>query len=426
MSVHTILERIYAQFHYYASQLRVTLFHPDSRYRSPFIAYLLENAQFPIFYYGLSRDDIDLETFVRALSHRIALSEPLFGEHVNALAESDWLKTDAVVNAFLADLRQIERERYALILDDYDRSDSSDRVQRFLEKLIAALPAQCHLILNSRTLPRLPWTALIAQRSAVILRDDQLVKTDFYGTPQRSGAPLEVNALGPGFVVFKDRLIDNWEGHLPRLLFFFALDRPMITRSEICQAFWEELDSDQAVNVFHVTKRRLHKALNTDVLVHENGFYRINPKLDLHYDTSVFVTLLLEGREPGNPNRIDAYQRAVDLYRGHFLQGHQDPWIVERRASYLTGYLEALNAIADHWTERERPEMALSVYQRAAALTEPLNEEVHRKILRLYLKMGRRSEAAAHLQRVIEIAARAGRELEPETIRLGDEIHARA
>lgn len=426
MSVHTILERIHAQFNHYTSQARVTLFHPASRYRSPFIAYLLENARCPTFYYGLGQNDVNLESFVRALSHRISLRDPLFGQHVNAVEESGWTKPDAVVNAFLADLRQVELDSYMLILDDYDRSDSSDYVQKFLEKLIADLPAQCHLVLNSRTLPRLPWTAMIARRYAVILRDDQLVKVDFYGAAQRSGMPLEVNALGPSFVVFKDRMIDNWEGHLPRLLFFFALDRPMITRSEICQAFWEELDSDQAVNVFHVTKRRLHKALNADVLVHENGFYRINPALDLYYDTSVFVTLLIEGRSQDNPERIDAYQRAVDLYRGHFLQGHQDPWIVERRASYLAGYLEALNAIADHWTEQERPEIALTVYQRAAALTESLNEDVHRKIMRLYLKMGRRSEAAAHLQRVSDIAARASRELELETTLLRDEILARA
>lgn len=426
MSVQPILERINAQFNHYTSQSRVTLFHPASRYRSRFIAYLLENARCPIFYYGLGQDDVNLELFVRALSHRIALTEPLFSEQVNALADSDWSKTDTVANAFLADLQKIDIERYMLILDDYDRSDSSDQVQRFLEKLIAALPSQCHLVLNSRTLPRLPWTAMIAQGYAVILRDDQLVKADFYSVSQHSGMTLEVNALGPGFVVFRDRLIDNWEGHLPRLLFFFALDRPMITRSEICQAFWEELDSDQAVNVFHVTKRRLHKALNADVLVHENGFYRLNPALDLYYDTSVFVTLLLEGRDPTNPERIEAYQRAVDLYRGHFLQGHQEAWIVERRASYLAGYLEALNAIADHWTERQRPEIALTVYQRAAALTETLNEEIHRKIMRLYLQMGRRSEAAAHLQRVTEAATRARRELEPETILLREEIHARA
>ncbi len=426
MSVRPILERINAQFNHYTSQTRVTLFHPASRYRSPFIAYLHETATCPLFYYGLGQDDANLESFVRALTYRIALSEPLFGAHVNALEDSDWSQTSVVANAFLTDLRQLDFERYMLILDDYDRSDSSDQVQRFLEKLITELPPQCHLILNSRTIPRLPWTAMIAQRYALILRDDQLVKADFYGTAQRGGTPLEVNALGPGFVVFKDRLIDNWEGHLPRLLFFFALDRPMITRSEICQAFWEELDSDQAVNVFHVTKRRLHKALNADVLVHENGFYRINPALDLYYDTAVFVSQLLEGREENNPERVDAYQRAVELYRGHFLQGHQDSWIVERRASYLAGYLEALNAIADHWTERQRPEIALSVYQRAAALTETLNEDIHRKIMRLYLKMGRRSEAAAHLQRVAEVAARANRALEPETALLRDEILARA
>ncbi|PJF27302.1 MAG: hypothetical protein CUN53_04565 [Phototrophicales bacterium] len=426
MSVQPILERINAQFNHYTSQTRVLLLHPASRYRSPFISYLLENASCPIFYYGLGRDDVNLESFVRALSHRIALAEPLFGEQVNALEDSDWSKIDTVVNAFLADLQKIDIERYMLILDDYDRSDSSDYVQRFLEKLIADLPIQCRLILNSRTLPRLPWIAMIAQGYAVILRDDQLVKADYYGASQHSGMTLEVNALGPGFVVFKDRLIDNWEGHLPRLLFFFALDRPMITRSEICQAFWEELDSDQAVNVFHVTKRRLHKALNTDVLVHQNGFYRINPALDLYCDTAALAASLMEGRDLNNPKRIDAYQRAVDLYRGHFLQGHQETWIVERRASYLAGYLEALNAIADHWIDQGRPEIALTVYQRAATLTESFDEGIHRKIMRLYLKMGRRSEAAAQLQRVTEAAARAHRELEPETILLGNEIHARA
>jgi hypothetical protein len=40
--------------------------------------------------------------------------------------------------------------------------------------------------------------------------------------------------------------------------------------------------------------------------------------------------------------------------------------------------------------------------------------------------MGRRSEAAAHLQRVADVAARAQRELEPETTLLREEILARA
>ena len=54
----------------------------------------------------------------------------------------------------------------------------------------------------------------------------------------------------------------------------------MVTRADICQAFWPELPLDQAVNVFHVTKRRLHKALGFDVLVHEGGHYRVNPALN--------------------------------------------------------------------------------------------------------------------------------------------------
>src|SRR4029077_14782627 len=85
---------------------------------------------------------------------------------------------------------------------------------------------------------------------------------DFYNNQTESNARVEIFGLGPGTVMLDSEPIDSWEGHLPRLLFFFALDRPVVTRSEICQAFWPELNTDQAVNVFHVTKRRLHKALD--------------------------------------------------------------------------------------------------------------------------------------------------------------------
>ena len=139
----------------------------------------------------------------------------------------------------------------------------------------------------------------------------------------------------------------------------------MITRSEICQAFWPELDTDQAVNVFHVTKRRLHKALDMDVLVHLDGYYRINPELDIDYDVMHFATQLMEGRDKTTPTESPRGRKAIDLYRGPFLQGHSDRWILDRRADFQAGFLEALTEMAQYRLTEDRPEFALGLYQRA-------------------------------------------------------------
>jgi two-component SAPR family response regulator len=217
-----------------------------------------------------------------------------------------------------------------------------------------------------------------------------------------------------------DKPIDTWEGHLPRLLFFFALDRPVITRSEICQAFWPELDTDQAVNVFHVTKRRLHKALDMDVLVHLDGYYRINPDLDIDYDVMRFTSQLMDGRDTNNANRIAAWQKSIDLYRGPFLQGHNDRWILDRRADFQAGFLQALGEMAQYRLAEGRPEHALALYLRAVN-ENPRREDIHQIVMRLFTSLGRRSEAAAHYQKMLQ-ELKSG--IKPETRAVYEEIMA--
>jgi hypothetical protein len=224
------------------------------------------------------------------------------------------------LQALASDLADWTHEPFLLILDEYDRSDSADDVQRFIELLIPRLPPHCKLVINSRSLPRLPWVSLIARNQAIILKDDQLISEDFYDHGSNGqavhGTRLDVTALGPGYVSLNDELITTWEGHLPRLLFFFALDRPTVTRSEICQAFWPELDIEQAVNVFHVTKRRLHKASGEDVLIHKDGYYRINPALSVSYDVIDFVGALVKGRAAPQEERVNFWQQRSAPIRG--------------------------------------------------------------------------------------------------------------
>ncbi len=420
MNLYGIVEHIYETFKTSLDNSRTVLLHPDSRYRSILVARLLNDPACKVFYYALGPDDISVPSFLAGITHDVANQYPMFGRHIHMLEPEDYGNLEKLLDTFIRDLAELSTDNFILILDEYDRSDSADDIQWFVEQLAARLPEHCHLVLNSRTLPRLPWVSMIAQGRALLLKDDKLIREDFYNIRGHGSQLLEVYALGPGFVLLDDKPIDTWEGHLPRLLFFFALDRPVITRSEICQAFWPELDTDQAVNVFHVTKRRLHKALNMDVLVHLDGYYRINPELDIDYDVMHFATQLLDGRDRSNPDRIAAWQKSIDLYRGPFLQGHSDHWILDRRADFQAGFLDALSEMAKFRLSEGRPEHALALYQRAVS-ENPRREDIHREIMRLFTSLGRRSEAAAHYQKMLQ---ELNNEIAPETRAVYDEIMA--
>lgn len=415
MALSSLIDQSYQNFQEQAVNARLVLLHPRSRYRSVLVARLINDPELKVFYHALGPDDLNLQSFLSNITHDLANQHPTFGRHLNLLPPGAYDNLEVLLETFARDLAELSDDSFLLILDEYDRSDSADDIQLFIARLVAYLPPQCRLILNGRSLPRLPWVSLIAQKYAILLEDQHLIKGNFYEMEDRGKTKLEVFSLGPGHVLLNGKEIDTWEGHLPRLLFFFALDRPIITRSEICQAFWPELDMDQAVNVFHVTKRRLHKALDMDVLVHEDTYYRINPDFAVHYDVMGLATALMEGRNETAPKkRLAAWQQAIDLYRGPFLQGHTDHWIIERRSEFRAGYLEALTEMAHIRLEEERYEHALGLFQRALA-EDFSHENLHRDIMQLYAKIGRRSEAAAHYQRLVEEFKKAGREPEVET-----------
>lgn len=380
---------------------RLLLIHPSSRYRTLLIAALIEDPPAPLYYYSLGIGDVNLSQFLTSLTHDLADQSPVFGRHLNRARNEDPGDLARLADALAADLDELSTDDYLLIIDEYDRADDIPEIHTFLEHLLERLPPQTHLLINSRTLPRLPWVALVAKHQAVVLKDSRLLTSGFYSESVIENPNVEVYALGPGYVMVNGQHVTTWEGHLPRLLFFFALDRPMVTRSDICQAFWPELPLDQAVNVFHVTKRRLHKALGFDVLVHEGGHYRVNPALNLQYDVLEFVGNLVEARTTEGAEAAQHWQYAIDLYRGDYLQGHDDPWIVARRGDFQEGYLEALTELAYLRQREGQEEVALGLFLRAVS-EAPNREDLHREVIRLYGRLGRRGEAAEHYRRLEE------------------------
>ena len=385
----------------HARSSKILLLHPSSRLRSLLLARMLSNPDVTTFYYAMDIDDINLKNFLIHIVHDMSNLRPTFGRHLANLSQSihndPYRHLDILLRTFVKEITELSDGETYLILDEFDRADAADDIQRFIERLSHHLPMRCKLVLNGRTLPRMPWLAMIAKRHALMLRDEQLVAEDHFEHQNVANAELKVLSLGPGYVFLEDRLIENWEGHLPRLLLFFALDRPVVTRNEICETFWPNLELDPAVNVFHVTKRRLHKALGLDVLMHDGSYYRMNPEIPFYSDTLEFVELLMAGRYGSLDDPLELWQRVAKLYRGPFLQGHDDNWVDERREAFKVAYVEALENTAQLWDADGKHELALHSLLRAVD-TDYGNEALHTKLLNMYVRLGRRAETVAHFR----------------------------
>ena len=77
--------------------------------------------------------------------------------------------------------------------------------------------------------------------------------------------------------------------------------------------------------------------------------------------------------------------------------------------------MEALAGLARVRTQAEEDEKALGLFLRAVS-EAPNREDLHREVMYLYAKLGRRSEAVAHYQRLeADLKATLGVAPSPET-----------
>lgn len=401
------LEPIYHELCKEIASKRVVLLHPNSTYRGFLLAQLVNDEAIQSVYFNL-QDTTSLQSFIEGFTRKLLELSSFCGQHLKAIAPSIYnansYEQHELFEAFIRELTEFSDTPYLIILDEYDYVDSSDSLNTFIEQIIPQLPAHVSLLISSRTMPRLSWLSLVALNAASLFRDGNLIIHNLYHNLKESPANIKANAFGQGTVFIDGKQIETWEGHLPRLILFYVLDKPRVTRTEICRDFWPEAEGEQAVNVFHVTKRRLHKALNMDVLSHDGDYYSLSPQLSLYHDVMDFVERLAEARNLSSSPAIETWQAAKDVYRGQFLQGHHEAWILNKRKAFSHGYIEALTSLAQLWMIRERPEVALKLYQQAIE-EDYARQDMHRQILSIYRLMGRRAEALEHCQNLERIYA---------------------
>jgi hypothetical protein len=416
--------RITDAFFEHAETAQIVILSPESKAARPLIHEIMSRDGVFAMLYELNDQDDSLTNFMVNLTQSFTEQCDIFNQYTSA-AEAVAYKglneyRGAMIEGISKDMARLQaagsHDRLILIFDSFDLSAGESEISRFVVDLALRLPEGSLIVINGREVERVQWLMpVLATAKTILLKDGEISQQQFMDKDVEStGYGLEILALGPGKVFFNNVAIDHWEGHLPRLLLFFAIDRGTITRDDFHRAFWGDLSGDQATNVFHVTKRRLHRALGNvieeggsfELLVHQDGAYRLRPGVEIYYDGFEWTQALLAARDRSNPKPEESYRRVVELYRGPFLKGHDDLWIEQRRASMEAGFVEAIRFLAEEAsvTFAEDPRQnfrasdeALRLYSLGLA-ESPQSSEIVKDAVSMLLGLGRRMEALAFIE----------------------------
>ena len=172
---------------------------------------------------------------------------------------------------------------------------------------------------------------------------------------------LTVNMLGPVAIVRdpgRPLANDAWPTRRARDILCFIVSRRhhRASKDTIIDTFWGETDFEAVEKNFHPTVSHIRKALNSNqplkqnFLLYRDGDYQLNSEFSYRIDTEEFDRLLSEGENARRARQFDecvaAYESALKLYRGEFMQGSYEPWVEEQRTYYREQYLRLLESLA--------------------------------------------------------------------------------
>jgi hypothetical protein len=228
--------------------------------------------------------------------------------------------------------QQLNLNGDALLLDEFDTVATEAQA----DLLTALLDTTQRIVIISRSVPQclIQVPTLKAMTAFLPVSEPHLFYD--YGAYDTL---LEVYAMGKGHVIINGRFIQNWIGTLPHILFMFIVDRRMITRQNVFDSLWPDIDKREATNIFHVTKRKINSIIGEDIILYSDGFYRLRDDVTLAYDVATLTHAIQSSVFDQN---IAALHQAEYLYGEDFLSDFTQTWAEQRRLELREDFSSAL------------------------------------------------------------------------------------
>jgi DNA-binding SARP family transcriptional activator len=230
---------------------------------------------------------------------------------------------------------------------------------------------------------------------------------------------FEVRGVAPAAAPFESQKV--------RALLAYLASRPerRFSRDHLSTVLWPESDGDSARRNLRQALYNLRQALNVNgrqVLLtdHNEAHFHLDPEDRI--DVEEFQRSFRRGLPGGDEVVVQALLRAAELYRGDFLAGFYvkdsaalEEWIVSEQERHREAAIRALRMLMGYFSARGEYGSALGFARRLIEI-DPLLEEGHRELMRLYVLAGRRRRAISQFEELTELLERElGVEPLPET-----------
>lgn len=232
--------------------------------------------------------------------------------------------------------------------------------------------------------------------------------------------PFRIYLLGPLVVTRQDGTQvagPLWNRVKTRALMAYLVMQKgaAVSREQILEMLWPDLDYKAAMHNLNTTvynlrrslEPKLEKASQSRYLLYQNGCYRLAGAKEHWLDIDAFECGIRRARQETDPETaVKLYKTALALYRGDYLFDLTDmhSWVRDQQFRLQEIYLTALADLAHLYEKLEAAEEAVDTYQQILAI-DCCQETSCRKLMALFIKLGKRSEAIQVCQRLTQCLA---------------------
>lgn len=204
-----------------------------------------------------------------------------------------------------------------------------------------------------------------------------------------------------------------------------------VAREELMELLWPESEPRAAANRLYVLMHALRRVIepsrhdrNWLFVRNDGGNYYLDPASPLRLDITEFRRYVRLGeqlsRDGDETAAIQAFEAAVDLYRGDLLEDEPyADWCWEPRADLREICLTVLGRLASAHLDRGATEDSIERYRHALKI-DPMRELNHRGLMRALWTAGRRDEALREYETCRDILRR---ELDVGPLPETEELH---
>jgi len=228
---------------------------------------------------------------------------------------------------------------------------------------------------------------------------------------------LKVYLFGSPVTIRDDVPLSITSQKAQALFYYLICNRQAHSREKLATLFWGETSERQAKGSLRNTLYELRRDLTPgnepaeEYILAESNTLCFNPEADCWLDVEQFEKLLDQKAESERA-RMDNWSKAVELYRGDFLEGfivrdsfEFEDWAFFERERLQRRHLEALTELSNYCGRQGEYERAIA-YAIKILGRDSLQENIHRQLMRLYYAAGNRSAALRQYEICQEVTER--------------------